>query len=204
MSYSLRHRNVDIVEPKKRSYKKKNLKPLNETVIINSNSTMLDIDTMTENDLNISIINQDEIFQNIMADDKRHNHDERDSDNETLEIEDDASNDNNNDDEYFDEKDYEEEEHLDDMFNNIDLNSDNITPLQFTTTTKGGRKFLCDGYSYVRDRGDFDLTQWKCNFSVRVKDSKGKSTSVYCPGRCHTTNDRNIKVLLLINSIYLI
>ena len=43
MSYSLRHRNVEIVETKKRSYKKKNLKPLNETVIINSNSTMLDI-----------------------------------------------------------------------------------------------------------------------------------------------------------------
>ena len=111
MSYSLRHRNVEIVETKKRSYKKKNLKPLNETVIINSNSTMLDIDTMTENDLNISIINQDEIFQNIMEDDKKHNHDERDSDNNTLEIEDDASNDTNNDGEYFDEKDY-EEEHL--------------------------------------------------------------------------------------------
>ena len=126
MSYSLRHRNVEIVETKKRSYKKKNLKPLNETVIINSNSTMLDIDTMTENDLNISILNQDEIFQNIMEDDKKHNHDERDSDNNTLEIEDDASNDTNNDDEYFDEKDYEEEEHLDDMFNNIDLNLDNI------------------------------------------------------------------------------
>ena len=54
---------------------------------------------------------------------------------------------------------------------------------------------MCDGYSYVRDRGDFDLTQWKCNFSVRVKDANGKSRSVYCPGRCHTTNDRNMKII---------
>ena len=97
--------------------------------------------------------------------------------------------------EYYDERDFEGDD-LENLMNKIDLNDDNISPLSFTTTIRGNRKLVCDGYSYVRDRGDYNLFQWKCNFSVRVKRADGKVVSVYCPGRCHTINDKCLKIVM--------
>ena len=102
---------------------------------------------------------------------------------------------------------YFEEDEICEMMNKIDL-GDNQSELKFKTTTKGGRKLLCDGYSYVRDRGDYNLTQRKCNFSARVARENGKLISVYCPGRCHTINDRQLKIVtahqsLVVNRIHL-
>ena len=138
---------------------------------------------MTERELDQSILQRDTFFNRIVEDycSSTRSSDTDDSDFDVI----------------FDGGDYYDERALEDdmmgidgMLENINLNTDNISELCFTTTSRGGRKLLCDGNSYVRDRGDYDLTQWKCNFSVRVIRANGKAVSVYCPGRCHTFNDK--------------
>lgn len=143
---------------------------------------------MTERELDQSIVQRDSFFNRTVEDDcsSTRSSDTDDSDFDVI----------------FDGGDYYDERALEDdmmgidgMLENINLNTDNISELCFTTTSRGGRRLLCDGYSYVRDRGDYDLTQWKCNFSVRVIRANGKAVSVYCPGRCHTFNDKSMKII---------
>jgi hypothetical protein len=143
---------------------------------------------MTERELDHSILQRDTFFNQIVEDDCSSNRssDTDDSDDSLI----------LNDVDYYDERAFEDDMRgIDGMLENINLNSDNISELQFSTTSRGGRKLLCDGYSYVRDRGDYELTQWKCNFSVRVIRANKKAVSVYCPGRCHTFNDKSMKII---------
>ena len=189
MSYRLRNREVVVTDRKK---VKKSCKSVDA----------FEISSMTERDLDRSIIAKDQIYQLIIEEDMEatilYGHVEELNADSSEEDSIDSSEENNADSyankDYYDERDFEEAD-LESMMTNIDINSENIQPLIFTTTIRGGRKLLCDGYSYVRDRGDFELTQWKCNFSVRVAGSEGKFKSLYCPGRCHSMNDKKIKII---------
>ena len=170
----------------------------NETLTLASNSTKIDISQFTQQVIDISIMNQDDTFQRIIDEDNESCRDDEESENSNKsdysECEDESKQDVDNEYEYYDEKQF-EEENIEDIFSEININPDNISPLVFTTTNRKGRKLLCDGYSYVKDRGDFELTQWKCKFSVRIAVENNKQKSVYCPGGCHTINDRVMKTI---------
>jgi len=87
-----------------------------------------------------------------------------------------------------------------------DANVEKYANLEFIQTNRGGRKLLHNGYSYVRDDGDFDCTFWKCTFSkvVITKEAgkKDKRKYVYCPGRCFSFEDRDIRIITAHNSYF--
>ena len=89
---------------------------------------------------------------------------------------------------------YYDEDNLETLISKLDLNVEVNIPLTFVQTSRSGRKLIHDGYSYIKDRGDYKLTQWKCCFSVQVFDGS-KKKYVYCPGRCHTYNDSDLKII---------
>ena len=87
-----------------------------------------------------------------------------------------------------------------------DANVEKNANLKFIQTNRGGRKLLHNGYSCVSDDGDFDCTFWKCTFSkvVITKEAgkKDKRKYVYCPGRCHSFEDRDIRIITAHNSYF--
>ena len=103
-------------------------------------------DLVTEKDLDESILNHNELYNQITHVDS--NSESIQGSISSRESEADTDNDNCN---IYDERDLEEED-LHEMMNKINICSDNVSDLQFVSTTRNGRKLIRDGYSYVRDR----------------------------------------------------
>ena len=98
---------------------------------------------MSERELEQSIVEEDSFFQYILE--KTYS---------VNESEDAIGND--------DAKCFYEEDNLDALMSKVDINLELNAKLTFVASNRGGRKLLHDGYSYVRDRGDFQQMQWKC------------------------------------------
>ena len=137
------------------------------------------LNSMTKVELDQTIINEDEMYKLII----------NQSNLETTYVL------QNNEEENFDENEYYDEHNLDSMMNNLNFNDVQLNArIEFVLTKRNSRKLLHEGYSYVKDRGEFECIQWKCTYVLAVKmDENGKKNYKYCPGRVHTYNDRDLK-----------
>jgi hypothetical protein len=69
----------------------------------------------------------------------------------------------------------------------------------FVKTSRNSRKLLYDGYTNLLDREGDDKSQWRCSYSVcigcEVINGRKKYRYKICPGRCHTSKDRDFKII---------
>ena len=140
------------------------------------------LSVMSEFELDETIIAEDEFYESIMNDE--------DFDDKTFNKNDDDEDSNIDDNQFYD------EDNLHSMLNNLNLNVELNADLKFVQTKRKARKLLHEGYTYVRDRGEFECIQWKCSYVLSVTAyENGKRKYIYCPGRVHTYNDRDLKIV---------
>jgi hypothetical protein len=108
------------------------------------NSTKIDeiLFSMSEMEVNESIIMQDDIYELIIS--------EQNINNETYILETNGESDKET---IGDENELYDEDNLDSLMNNINLNVELNADFKFVKTKRNSRKLLYEGYSYVRDRG---------------------------------------------------
>ena len=109
------------------------------------NSTTVDeiLDVMTEIELEETIINENEIYEFVMTDG-------------TYIVEEDGIGE------------ISDEDNLESLMDNLNLNVELNAEINFVKTSRNGRKLLHAGFSYVRDRGEFECIQWKFDFVLTV------------------------------------
>ena len=146
-------------------------------------------ESMTEAQMDETILDQNMIFANNDYDD-----DSDDYDNEKEQSDDSFSN-LNNQNLFYDEA------NLEIVIPNDDISLEVNAEIQFVETIRGSRKLIHGGYSYVRDRGNFEMTQWKCAYS-KATIVNDKRKYIYCPGRCHLYNDRDIRIVTEHSSLF--
>ena len=157
---------------------------------------------MSENQVDSSIANQDDIFEYIIHEDENFS---RVFSNVDFESTRNCTNNTSDSEDSHDENttvkggQYYEEGNLDDMFSQLEIEEGEIeknAKLVFTLTKRRGRKLLYEGYSYTKDKGDVaEDCQWRCDFFIKMLNEEGKSKYIYCPGRCHTFADRHFKMV---------
>jgi hypothetical protein len=149
------------------------------------------INTMTEEQMDNSIANADEIYEYIIND-------------ETYMVQlDNEDNESDTDDEIanseYEKFEYYDEENVSEVIVDFDPNVEKNVNLVFVKTNRNARKLVYDGYTYVLDRENDEISQWKCSFSVCVGveeiNGKKKYKYKYCPGRCHTLSDKDFKMV---------
>ena len=158
------------------------------------NSTKIDeiLLSMSEMEVNESIIMQDDIYDLIIT--------EQNINNETYILETNGECDKET---IGDETELYDKDNLDSLMNNFDLNVELNACFKFVKTIRNSRRLLYEGFSYVRDRGEFECIQWKCTHVLGVIfDENGKKKYKYCPGRVQTYNDRDLKSLQITKFIF--
>ena len=149
------------------------------------------IDELNEREIDDAVRNGDDLYEYILNEDRSATFVGHIDDNELVEESYEDSTGCTN----FDSKQYYDDDNIDNLISQLDINIEKNVNLIFVKSSRGARKLIYDSYSYARDRGDIQQTQWKCDFNIKVVGENGKRKAVFCPGRCHTYNDRDIKII---------